>query len=677
MSRVLSGLSIVALVAAVPALSQEAPAGAATAPVEAELAPLLPQETGEAPVRQVTLFEAGLAELTRETGAASAVTLSVPLRDVNDVLKSLLVRGTGITGARLELAGQTPVEDAFAGLPFPPAAAMDLVTLLRSVPGLRVRITERGFAEGREGTLMGVVEDCTEERGCETVLTVLGDDGAVTRHVFDADLRLEILDEEITAALARGLGALRGAASGTTREIEVSIEGPEVSEGALTYVVAAPAWKTAYRALTGEDGAVDLQAWAVIENATGEDWTDVALTLSSGSPRTLTADLHGRDWRYRPQVTTGDGFAPVVAAPEETRGFFDEDMVSEAAPAAAAQGGFAAPAPAPVMAGTEAGEGVLDSRFTFDETVDLAAGEMLSLPFLTDSLDATHLSLWQGQLYTRTGNPDMVLEVTNDLSVRLPAGIMTVSDETGGYVGDADFPLVAPGETEAVPFGVDRRLRVEETVSETTHQVSVRAAEGVIRIALQQVRETGYLVTAPAGEARVLVIDHPLTQGWTSVVLTGPAGKARQDDDGRRWLRVELPVEEEGALLQVRDVYPYQNVVEIGTLDEASVLAWAGQAADAATRAYLEEAARLMRATNRAEDALARAEAEQGRLAREQERVARLLSTVPQPSEAYDRFLADLLRIEDRIRDSQREIEGLRERAEQTRAMLDAHIGAG
>jgi hypothetical protein len=81
----------------------------------------------------------------------------VPLRDVNDVLKSLLVRGTGITGARLELAGQTPVEDAFAGLPFPPAAAMDLVTLLRSVPGLRVRITERGFAEGREGTLMGVV----------------------------------------------------------------------------------------------------------------------------------------------------------------------------------------------------------------------------------------------------------------------------------------------------------------------------------------------------------------------------------------------------------------------------------------------------------------------------------------------------------------------------------------
>jgi hypothetical protein len=120
-------VSIIALIAAVPAFAQDA---------------------ADAPVREVTLFEAGLAELTRETGAAREVTLSVPLRDVNDVLKSLLVRGTGITGASLALAGQTPVEDAFASLPFPPSAATDLVTLLRSVPGLRVRVADRGYPRG-------------------------------------------------------------------------------------------------------------------------------------------------------------------------------------------------------------------------------------------------------------------------------------------------------------------------------------------------------------------------------------------------------------------------------------------------------------------------------------------------------------------------------------------------
>jgi hypothetical protein len=317
---------------------------------------------------------------------------------------------------------------------------------------------------------------------------------------------------------------------------------------------------------------------------------------------------------------------------------------------------------------------VLDSRFDFAEPVDLGAGEMLSLPFLTDALEASHLSLWEGRNATRTGNPQMMLEVTNDLSVRLPAGIMTVSDETGGYVGDADFPLVAPGETEAVPFGTDRKLRVEETVSETTRQVSVRASEGVLTIAQEQVREVGYLVTSPSGEAREIVIDHPLDQGWETEVLTGPEGEARQDDDGRRWLRMALPVEAEGAVLRLRDVYPYEQVVEIGTLDEAAILVWVGQASDEATRAYLEEAARLMREADRAEDALVEAEGALGRLMNEQDRVSRLLGTVPQPSAAYDRFLANLLALEDQIAEASARIEALREATLATQAALEAHL---
>jgi hypothetical protein len=643
-----TAISLIALLAACPAFAQEAP------------------------VRQVVLFEAGLAELTRETGEAREVTLRVPLRDVNDVLKSLLVRGAGITGASMSLAGQTPVEDAFASLPFPPAAATDLPTLLRSVPGLRVRVTEPGFPEGREGVVMGVFDDCTEERGCETVLTVLGDDGAIRRHVFDQDLQIAILDAEINEALARGLGALRQSASGAVREVVVEIEGADLSQGALSYVVAAPAWKTAYRAVTATEGDVDLQAWAVIENATGEDWDDVRLTLSSGSPVTLSADLHGRDWRYRPIVEPEDAPMPVMVMEPAPRAMGEADFAAQESLA----GGFApaAPAPAPIEATTTSGEGVLDSRFDFADPVDLAAGEMLSLPFLTDDLEASHLSLWQGQLYTRTGNPQMMLEVTNDLPVRLPAGIMTVSDETGGYVGDADFPLVAPGETEAVPYGMDRKLRVEETMSETTRQVSVRAAEGVLRISQQQVREVGYLVTSPSGEAREITIDHPLSQGWDTAVVDGPEGEVRQDDDGRRWMRVTLPVEEAGAVLRLRDVYPYEQVLEIGTLDEATLMVWIGEASDPETRAYLEEAARLMREADQAEDALARAEGELGRVTNEQARVSRLLSTVPQPSEAYDRFLANLLTLEDEIAEANALIASLREASDAAQTALEAHL---
>ncbi|EYD72135.1 hypothetical protein Rumeso_04841 [Rubellimicrobium mesophilum DSM 19309] len=648
MSAFRSAISIVALIAAVPALAQDAP------------------------VRQVTLFEAGLAELTRETGAARAVTLRVPLRDVNDVLKSLLVRGTGVTGASMALDGETPVEDAFASLPFPPAAATDLSLLLRSVPGIRVRIADRGYPDGREGVVMGVADDCATETGCRTMLTLVGDDGTVRRIELTPDVEITILDAEIAQALARGLSALREAASGTMREVAVTLDGQEIADGAVTYVVAAPAWKTSYRALTEADGAVDLQAWAVIENATGEDWDDVSLTLSSGSPRTLTADLHGRDWRYRPEVQPEPGMPmPVtVMEPEAPRSILEEAVGGFAGDMAAA-----APPPAPIEASAATEEGVLDSRFQFAAPVDLAAGEMLSLPFLADSLEASHLSLWQGQLYTRTGNPDMVLEIVNDLGVRLPAGIMTVSDEDGGYVGDADFPLVGPGERKAVPYGTDRKLRVEETVSETTRQVSVKAAEGVLRITQEQVRDVGYLVTSPSGEAREVAVDHPQTQGWETEVVSGPQGEVRQEDDGSRWMRFEMPVAADGARLVLRDRYPFEQVVQIGMLDEVTVLGWVGQASDAASKAYLEEAARLMREASRAGDALAQAEAEEQRLTSEQERARRNLGSVENPSEAYDRFLAQLLQLEDRIGTAGEATAAARTASEQAQAALEAHLG--
>ncbi len=645
--RRLVPLSLAALLAAAPALLAQ-----------------------EAPVRAVTLFEAGLAELTRETGEAREVTLRVPLRDVNDVLKSLLVRGAGITGASLTLDGATPVEDAFASLPFPPQAATDLPTLLRSVPGLRVRIADRAYPDGTEGTLMSAAEDCGAETGCRTILTLLSDDGSLTRHEFGGDTALTLLDPAMAEALARGLSALREAASGTLRAVTVRIEG-EPSGAALTYVVAAPAWKTSYRALTGEGGAVDLQAWAVIENATGEDWEDVALTLSSGSPRTLAADLHGRTWRSRETVEPEMAVPAMVAEPMAMAGDAFEERAAGVAP-------VAAPAPAAIAAQAQGSEGVLDSRFAFPAPVDLDAGEMLSLPFLTGSLDAAHRSLWRGAPATRSGNPEMVLEVTNDLDVRLPAGIMTVSDEDGGYVGDAEFPLMGPGETRTVPFGVDRRLRVEETATHPVPQVSVKASDGVLRISSQEVRETAYAVSSPSGEAREVAIDHPLWQGWTTEVVEGPAGEERQEDDGSRWLRVALPVPGEGgARLVLRDTRPVEQVVEIGVLADEDILAWAGRAAAPEDRAYLEEAARLRGALGQAEQAAQRAEQERMRLVGEQDRVRVLLGSVREPSETYDRFLAELLALEDRIAGATEEAAAARAGAEAARAAFEAHLAGG
>src|SRR3954453_15812842 len=58
----------------------------------------------------------------------------------------------------------------------------------------------------------------------------------------------------------------------------------------VSYAVPTPTWKAAYRVVM-DDHAL-LQAWAMVNNVSQEDWTDVALTLATGAPMSLSLDLH-------------------------------------------------------------------------------------------------------------------------------------------------------------------------------------------------------------------------------------------------------------------------------------------------------------------------------------------------------------------------------------------------
>lgn len=617
-------LSLIAIIATCPAVAQEAP------------------------VREVTLFEAGVAEIRRETGEAREVVLRVPLRDVNDVLQSLVVWGEGTTGVSLSLAGETPVEDVFAVLPFGPEAATDLVALLREVPGVRVRVSDSRHPEGEVGTVMGVQEDCSDARGCERVLTLLGEDGSLRQHIFGAGLEIAILDPEIADAIPRGLSVLRETASGMVRQVAVTIEGEDRRHGMLTYVVAAPPWRTSYHALTGPQGEVDFQARAVINNAMGEDWEDVTLTLSSGSPRTLAADLFGQDRRQEPRPESGmpaplEPGTAAVAEPEP--GFLGMQFGS-----AEDEVDRLIPPPPPSIGVAEVGEDEpSEARYLIEGLVDLAAGRVLSLPFLAEQPETRHLSIWTGANMVRTGNPERVLEVTNDLSVRLPAGVVTVSDNAGGYLGDAALPMLAPGETSALPFASDMGLRVEEVILDGATLLSAGLQGGMLHATVEQVHETGYLVTSPSGEEREVLIDHPVLEGWPLDVVAGPEGEARHDEAGQGWLRFELPVGVSGAELVLREVRTTEDSHPISHMTPEAIRVWAERVPSADDRALLEKAAPLVEAMYQTQIELRHVVFLKDELMGEQERVRRLLDTVPRLSAAHDRFMRRLLDLEDRI----------------------------
>jgi uncharacterized coiled-coil protein SlyX len=80
----------------------------------------------------------------------------------------------------------------------------------------------------------------------------------------------------------------------------------------ISYVTESPAWKPTYRLQLKDNGAAELQSWAVVDNVSGEDWTKVAVGVGSTSALSFKYDL--QSVRYVERETLSDtselGLAP-------------------------------------------------------------------------------------------------------------------------------------------------------------------------------------------------------------------------------------------------------------------------------------------------------------------------------------------------------------------------------
>ncbi|HEU4412614.1 MAG TPA: DUF4139 domain-containing protein [Polyangiaceae bacterium] len=69
------------------------------------------------------------------------------------------------------------------------------------------------------------------------------------------------------------------------------------------YVAETPVWRPSYRLVVHPNGAADLQAWGIVQNLSGEDWSKVTLSLVAGAPLAFQATLGTPVIPPRPSVT--------------------------------------------------------------------------------------------------------------------------------------------------------------------------------------------------------------------------------------------------------------------------------------------------------------------------------------------------------------------------------------
>jgi Domain of unknown function (DUF4139)/OmpA family len=97
--------------------------------------------------------------------------------------------------------------------------------------------------------------------------------------------------------------------NGGNLELKVNLSGPGPHQVRLSYVTEAPAWKPSYRITIPKSGKLAMEAWAVVDNTSGEDWENVKLGVGSSSAMSFRFDLRGLRTVDRQTLRADDLFA--------------------------------------------------------------------------------------------------------------------------------------------------------------------------------------------------------------------------------------------------------------------------------------------------------------------------------------------------------------------------------
>jgi uncharacterized protein (TIGR02231 family) len=169
------------------------------------------------------------------------------------------------------------------------------------------------------------------------------------RGYTDADERLQALDVKIEALkrdieqVERELGALRGGGGRTLKVVEVLFDSqqPQKVRVEVAYQVAGARWQPLYKAAVPESAdAVALTLMADIRQKSGEDWENVALTISSAAPQTGGRLPDIQPWIVdvpRPPVPLAGERMRTLAAAKQADGQVAGAPVAAAAPMAEAE----------------------------------------------------------------------------------------------------------------------------------------------------------------------------------------------------------------------------------------------------------------------------------------------------------------------------------------------------
>jgi hypothetical protein len=558
------------------------------------------------PLTHVSLYKNGVGffEHAGHVTGDAKVTIDFTSNELNDVLQSLTA--IDLNGGRISGAGYnstTPLEQQLQNLSLGLPESADYSSLMTALRGARVAITGSGAAF--TGRLVSLDERTAKDKdGNETTvgytLTAASDAGEIRTFASTPQLSVRLLDTATHEDLTRYLELLANNHARGLRHLTIEDRGTGTRELRLSYLSQVPIWKSTYRILfTTEPGQAShtatMQGWSVVDNTTGEDWTNVQLSLIAGTPQSFVQPISQPIYARRPEV-------PIEQDAQLTPQTFERGYADAMSPLASptriakrsrAMADMAAGAPGGVMGSMAMGMGAppppppsyeeeaqasftpntstagFDDYFSYNlaEPVTIKRNESALVPILQTKVEADRVTLVTSD-GMQPSQPLRALWLTNTSRFTLDRGSFTIV-ENGAFGGEGLLEPIHAGEKRLLSYAADQAVRVSTEGDTTTQHIDeITASQGVLKLHHADVRAITYRITNAASDARTVVLEHPIFPGYTLDSTPAPA-----ETTARAYrFRMEVGAGKTESL-HVAEQHHGATLYELTSLDDAAVQA--------------------------------------------------------------------------------------------------------
>jgi hypothetical protein len=641
-------------------------------------------KSGALPVSRVILYSSGVGYFQRsgKVQGNARVDLSFPVQDINDLLKSMVLQDLG--GGQVSAVSydsHDPVEKTLQSFAINLNNNPSFASILNQARGEKVEVVLQQSNAAQPGTLTGAIlsvetqhQKIAKDAVADVeVLNLWCSEGL--RNVKLADVqRLRFLNPVLDGEVRKALEVLALGHDAQKKTVSLSFAGQGERDVRVGYVIESPIWKTSYRLVLSKEGKPYLQGWAIVENPSDEDWSDVGMALVSGRPISFRMNLYDPLYSPRPLVEpelfaslrpqTYEGAMDKLRAPRPTEAV---EALSEAAPASAGgapmnragdrlmgglggfgggMGGGGANLQRQLAARMNLQQGVQSVasasqlgdyfQYVLDQPVSLARQKSALLPIVNKEVNAQRVSIYNEHAQPKF--PLLGLKFKNSTGLHLMQGPITVF-EGSSYAGDSRVMDVQPNEERLLSYAVDLGTEVE-AVTENPRQTltRVKAYKGILYTTHRLVESKTYRAKNRSEQDRTLLLEHPYRAEFRMTSKDKPAERAR---DVYRF-EVKLPAGQSASqtVTEERDI---TSGVTLTNADDNGIrLFIQNDVTTPKVKEALRQALELKGKGDRTRQDLAHANQQLADIERDQQRIRANLKETPATAQAYKKYLAKL-----------------------------------